>query len=546
MKRLAMAGCAALLGACAPACRAALPTLPTLRTTTDVGLAAPLNVNSLLPLFNNESVGDAEINERLFSHLLWIGTRITIRWHKSLARSITVSDHDRRFLVRLRHWRWSDGRPVTAADVVYSLQLIRAFGFRYLDYGMGGIPGIVARIRALGPHRFVIVTRHRVNPRWFEYNGLSQLRALPRFAWKGYSAADLAARQTEPRLVRVVDGPYRLQRFVLGREVVLVRNPNFSGPPAPLGRLVYKMYTSSEGAFWALRSGHLDVGNIPHALYRARHLLHHLRSCYTDGGFGINYVTLNFRNPRVAFLRNVDVRRALEYAINQRLIIDVAYNGLGVPGFNPVPGNPPTYLSPYLRHLERHPGLMYRPARARALLRQAGWRRRSGEGWVRRNAQGQPLAFTLLFFSGSRTIVIAVDILKQQWRAIGVDVHLRALPFNLVLAKLDNPHSSWQAGYIAWTYEPDYYPTGEGMFNTGGGENYGGYSNPTLDRLIHATNVKPGRRWLYAYERFAARHLPVLFTPYQGNIVKYSPRFTLAQAQSTLYAVSCQPKPMGF
>jgi peptide/nickel transport system substrate-binding protein len=529
---------------CAPAARAAAA-LPTLRTTTDVGLAAPLNVNSLLPIFNNESVGDATINQRLFAHLLWIGNSITIRWHKSLARSITVADHDTRFLVRIRPWRWSDGRPVTAADVVYSFQLIRADGLRYLNFGMGGMPGIVARMTVLGPHRFVVVVRHRVNPLWFELNGLSQLKPLPRFAWKGYSAAYLTAHQIDPRLVRVVDGPYRLERFVMGREVVLVRNPRFSGPPAPLGRLIYKMYTSSEGAFWALRSGHLDVGNIPHALYRARRLLRRLRSCYTNGGFGINYIPFNFRNPRVAFLRNVRIRRALQYALNQRLIIDVAYNGFGVPGFNPVPGSPPTYLSPEMRHLERHPGLMYRPAHARALLRQAGWRRRPGEGWVRRNAEGQPLAFTLLFFSGSRTIEVAVDIMKEQWRAIGVNVHLRELPFNLVLAKLDDPHDPWQAAYIAWNYEPDYYPTGEGLFNTGGGENYGDYSNPRLDQLIHETNVKPGRRWLYAYERFAARHLPVLFTPFQGNIVKYSPRFTLAQAQSTLYDVACTPSRSG-
>ena len=544
MRRRALAACALLI--CAALVGTATAALPTLRTTTDVGLAAPVNVNSLLPIFNNESIGDADVNRRLFVHLLWIGNRITIRWHKSLARSITVSDHDTRFLVRIRPWRWSDGRPVTAADVVYSFQLIRADGLRYLNYGIGGMPDIVERMTVLGPHRFVIVTRRPVNPVWFELNGLSQLKPLPRFAWKGHSTAYLAAHEIDPRLVRVVDGPYRLQRFVMGREVDLVRNSRFSGPPVSLGRLIYKMYTSSEGAFWALRSGRLNAGNIPHALYRARHLLHHLRSCYTDGGFGINYVVLNFRNPRVAFLRDLHVRRALQYALNQRLIIDVAYNGFGVPGFNPVPAYPPTYLSPAMRHLERHPGLMYRPARARALLRQAGWRRRPGAGGVRRNAAGQPLTFTLLFPSGSRTIVIAADIMKEQWRAIGVDVKLRQLPFNLVLAKLDDPHASWQAVYIPWTYEPDHYPTGDGLFNTGGGENYGGYSNPRLDQLIRASDFEPGRRWLYAYEHFAARHLPVLFTPYPGSIVKYSRRFTLAQVQSTLYAVACRRKPIAF
>ncbi len=517
--------------------------LPALRTTTDVGLASPLNVNSLLPVFNNQSIGNAQINELLYWPLLWIGHRITIRWRKSFARSVTVSDHDRHYVVRLKRWRWSDGRPITAADVAYSFDLIRAFGTRYLNYDIGGIPGIVRRITVLGPREFRVVTRRSVDPDWFELNGLSQLMALPRFAWKGESVDELYAQQTDPRMVRVVDGPYRLARFVLGREVVLVHNPDFSGPPAPLRRLVYRMYTSSEGAFWSLRSGHLDVGNIPHALYRARTLLHSMRSCDTHGGFDINYIVLNFSNPRVAFLRNVRVRRALQYAINEQLIIDVAFNGFGTPGFNPVPAYPTTYLSPLLRHLVHHPALMYRPARARRLLREAGWRRQPGRGWMRRNARGRPLTLTMIFPSGSRTEVIEGDILKEEWRAIGVDLHLRELPFNLLLAKLDAPHGSWQSAYIAWDYEPDYYPTGEGLFNTGGGTNYGHYSNPRLDRLIEDTNDEPGRKPLYAYERFSLRHLPVLFMPLQGNIVKYRSRLTLPEVQSTLYHVACRPRP---
>jgi peptide/nickel transport system substrate-binding protein len=527
----------------APA-RGAVPSrLPAVRTTTDVGLAAPININSILPIVNNQSISNAQLNVLLYPPLLWIGNKITIRWKKSLARSIRVTDHDTHFLVTIRPWRWSDGRPVTAADVVYSFTLIRAFGTRYLNYSIGGIPTIVRRTRVLGPHRFLVVTRHPVNVRWFELNGLTQFQALPRFAWKGLSVNELYDDQTEPRLARVVDGPYKLERFVLGREAVLVRNPAFSGPPGYFRRLVYAMYTSSEGAFWALRSGHLDIGNVPHALFLARHLLHGMKSCVTNGGFGINYVVLNFTNPRVSFFHDLGLRRALQYAINEKLFIRVAFDGFGTPGFNPVPGSPPTYLSPLLRHLTDHPGLMYRPRRARALLRAAGWRRRPGRGWVRRDADGIPLRFTLLFPSGTRTEIIMADILKQDWKRIGVDVRLRQLPFNLLLAKLDAPHGHWDAAMIAWDYEPDYYPTGEGLFNTSGGTNYGHYSNPVLDRLIRATNVEPGRKPLYAYERFMMRHLPVLFLPLQGNLVKYRSDLSLKAVDSTLYHVACVPPP---
>lgn len=520
--------------------RASAPRLPSVRTTTDVGLAAPINVNSLLPIVNNQSVSNAQINTLLYPPLLWIGNKIAIRWHKSLARSIQVSDHDTHFLITIRSWRWSDGRPVNAREVAYSFTLMRDFGTRYLNYSIGGIPTIVRRVRVLGAHRLLVVTRHPVNVHWFELNGLTQFQALPRFLWKGLSVDQLYDRQTEPRYARVVDGPYRLAKFVLGRKVVLVRNPLFSGPPPYFRRLVYAMYTSSEGAFWALRSGRLDIGNVPHALYRARGLLRGMKSCLTRGGFGINYIVFNFRNPRVQYFHDLALRRALEYAIDQKLFIRVAFNGFGTPGFNPVPASPPTYLSPLLRKLTDHPGLMYRPRHARALLRAAGWRRR-GHGRIRRNRRGVPLRFTLLFPSGTRTEIIMADILKEEWKKIGVDVRLRQLPFNLLLAKLEIPHGRWEAAIMAWTYEPDYYPTGEGLFNTNGGTNYGHYSNPVLDRLIHETNVEPGRKPLYAYERFMMRHLPVLFLPYQGNLVKYRPGLSLRAVDSTLYHVACYP-----
>jgi len=518
---------------------AASSALPDVRTTLDVGLAAPLNVDSLLPIVNNQSVGNATINELLYWPLIWIGNKITIRWDKSLARSIKVADHNTHYTILIHKWRWSNGRRITAADIAYSYRLIKEFGTRYLNYDIGGLPGIISRITLHGSYRLDVVTSHSVNPIWFELNGLSQLMALPRFAWQHYSINYLFAHQTDPSLVHIVDGPYRVQRFVIGRKVVLIRNPVFSGPPALFHRLVYAMYTSSEGAFWALRSGTLDIGNIPHALFRARHLLHRLHSCLTNGGFDINYVVLNYANPQAVFFQDLSVRRALQYAINEQLIINVAFNGTGTPGFNPVPASPPTYLSPFLRRLESHPNLMYRPAYARKLLRDAGWRTVPGHGWIRHNAQGQSLAFTMLLPSISRTEVIVADILKQEWRLVGVDMHIRKLPFNLMLAKLEQPGGSWESAYLAWDYEPDYYPSGEGLFNTGGGTNYGHYSNPVMNRLILATNLSSKRKALYAYEQFALRHLPVLFMPLQGNTVTYQSDLSLAETNSTLYHVAC-------
>ncbi len=521
----------ALTLALSPAAQAA--GLQTLTTVTGDGSAPPMNINSLLPVVNNDSLANDQAVTLMYRPLLWVGTDLRLDWKESMARSIEVSPDRRTFTIRLKPWRWSDERSVTAQDAVEGFRLIEQFGQRYPNYGIGGIPTLVSRFVALGPQRLQVVLKHAVNPLWFELNGLSQIVPVPSFAWKGLSANALFNRQIDTSLVQVVDGPYRLQRFVDGRMARFVANPDYSGTHPPLARLTFLMITSPEAAFWSLKSGQLQVANVPHALDAAGTQVASLGSCVSNGGYAINYIPLNFTNPRVAFLRDRRVRQALQAAINQSQIIHVAYHGRGVPGFGPVPTDPDTYLSPRQKWLTTHPMRAFDPQHARQLLEQAGWHLAADGVRVK---HGQRLAFTMLIPSGSQTRTAVAEILKQQWRVIGVDMRIRSVPFNLELAKL-HPHGDWETALMQWIYSPDFYPTGDGMFDTGGGVNYGGYSDPTMDRLIASSTLDAGTSSLFAYEDYAASQLPTLFLPLPGYLVKFDPRLNKAQVDEVLWQV---------
>ena len=71
---------------------------------------------------------------------------------------------------------------------------------------------------------------------------------------------------------------------------------------------------------------------------------------------------------------------------------------------------------------------------------------------------------------------------------------------------------NWGAG---WIFSPDYYPTGEELFQTGAGSNSGSYSDPTNDANIVATNTTQAP--LTPYENYLAQQLPVVFQPNAGN-----------------------------
>lgn len=507
-------------------------------TVTSVGLSPPMNVNSLLPVVNNDSSANAQIISLMFRPLLWIGTNLKINWQQSIAKDIVVSPDRRQFTIHLKNWYWSDGRPVTAEDTLACLKLIRAYGSRYLNAGMGGMPDIIAHAKVVNPQTLQITLKRSVNPNWFELNGLSQLFPVPAWRWKQYSIDKLFKLQDNPAMVSVVDGPYKLQHFTLGRGISFVRNDHYSGKPATLEHLHFKMYTSDSSAFWALKTGTIQAGMIPHYLYAARSMVKNLKTCVSNGGYGFNYVTLNFTNPQVAFFRNVKVRQALALAINQTQIIQIAFHGLGVPSFNPVPTNPDTYLSPEMKKLVANPALAYNPSAAKRMLTEAGWK--VGPKGIRMR-DGQRLQFTMMVPDTSQTLIAVAEMLKADWQTIGVDMCLRVLPFNLELAKL-HPHGNWEASMIVWSYDPDYYPSGDGLFNTGGGGNYGDYSNPLMDRMIYDTTEKNGSRFLYQYENYAYSQQPVIFLPYPEYVVKYANSLTHAQLMEGVYSVDCAPR----
>ncbi|MFY9782730.1 MAG: hypothetical protein WAK12_04265, partial [Acidimicrobiales bacterium] len=86
----------------------------------------------------------------------------------------------------------------------------------------------------------------------------------------------------------------------------------------------------------------------------------------------------------------------------------------------------------------------------------------------------------------------------------------------------------------SWTYEPNFYPSGEQTFLSGASSNWGGYANPEMNALINADTRGPSS--LSAYEQYAANQLPVLYMPNLVNLVETNRRLqsTIGWAPNTL------------
>ena len=348
-----------------------------------------------------------------------------------------------------------------------------------------------------------------------------------------------ASYDTNP-LWQVVDGPFRLSQYTSSGYVKMVPNKGYSGTPKPtISAFVEEPFTSDTAEFDALRTGSLTIGYVPVQDLPQKAALERSQG-YSFApwyGFGFVYLPLNFTNPTSGpLLRQLYLRQALQSLINQPQDIKDFDAGYGNLENGPVP----TYLpgnadeSPLEARSLIYP---YSPTRAVTLLRDHGWSvEPGGTSYCAHPGTGpgecgagislhQAASLPLLVTSGSVTTTNEMEALQSTWKLhAGIDVSISQEPFNQVISTMFNscsyahPCRGWTivAG-IAWTYSPDYLPTGGELFATGSSSNAGDYSSPTNDANIHETHVASSAsaetKALFKYQDYLARNLPVLFLP---------------------------------
>ncbi len=468
------------------------------------GAGPPGAVSSLSWPLSNSLYNDEAISQ-IYRPLVWLDGNLDYDPSMSLASEVATTDGGQTWRLTLKPWLWSDGTPVTARDVVFTFNLIRALGPNYVHYRTGGIPDLLDHVIALSPHAVEIRLTRRVNPDWFLRLGLSEnIKPLPEHVYRGLSLAALRARQTDPSLFRVSDGPYLLAGWNLARHLTLVANPRFGGRHPAVKRLVID-FLEGDNALQTLRAGETDAANVPYSLWDLVRTLPGFRIKTIAGPFSFASIILNFRSRHAPFLRDVRVRQAIASAIDQKQIIKLVFHGQAQEVHGPVPAAMTRFLSPEAK--AGYAELEYNPAHARALLDQAGWT--PGPDGVRANG-GQRLAFDVGVPAEGNGL-LTLQIAQRDLAAVGIAMSLRTIEFNELLATLDGNGQDWDGISIAWTVES--FPDSTQFFSTTGDANYGHYRDARMDALDAAIVSEPGLAALYASEDYAAEQQPFIFLP---------------------------------
>ncbi len=503
-----------------PAARASDPaTCGTVVVPTGLGMSStPAPVATLHPALYTGALYETEMINLLYRPLVWVGASGQADWTASLASGIAANADRTVFTVTLKPYLWSDGKPVTAADVLYDWRLVHALGAAYSQYGSGGVPMLIRDVHALDDHRVEFDLTKPVSPEWFELGGLSQFYALPRQAWSRYDIPAQQTLQSQASFYRVVDGPFRLDELHLGRYAVLSPNARYGGHQATIRRLVVNFLQGGD-PLEALASGQIDMADLPFELWSASARLGDLRRVAVGPSPLFASLIPNIKSPIRPFLADARVRDAIARAIDQARIASAVYHGTTQPQSGMVPPVMTDLLAPDLR--QGPSPLGYDPAAARALLDAAGWKT-ALDGVRAKN--GQRLAFTVLVTAASESGLQSLQLIASDLARIGVAIDIKQAEFNQLIARMLGPPDGWDVVYMGWSILT--YPDPNQFFATGASGNYAHYSDPTMDRLLAAASASPGRDALFAVEDYVVAQQPMIFLPDGSATVLVRPGIT--------------------
>jgi peptide/nickel transport system substrate-binding protein len=545
--------------------------------TVRIALPAGITNSWIFPFYaiTNASVyNDNQFQWLMYRPLYMFGandpSNVTINYPLSPANAPVYSNGGRTVSVTMKGWKWSDGSTVDAKSVIFFLNMAEAEKTTWYAYGAGLLPDNIVSYTASSPDTVTMQLNKPYSSLWYTYNQLAELNPMPE-AWdvtslgakagSGGCVTDSAAADhwakckavytfltaqskiantyaTSP-LWQVVDGPWKLSAFSSDGHVTMVANKAYSGSPKPtLSTLKFIPFTSDSTEYTALKTGQVDVGNIPVAdlpqkpATAALPATNPLGSGYNLSPFfnyGIQYAQPNFNNPQVGWLvRQLYIRQALQYAVDQAGIAKAIWRGYASATSGAVPTVPANQFTPAIQN--ENGGLGPYPfslAKAKALLTSHGWAESGGVMTCQVPAkcgahitQGQPLKLTYTYSTGIAAATATWQAIKSDASQIGIDITLVGQTFNTIIGESApcapmGPKCAVQVfAYGGWAYDgPGFEPTGEPLFATGAGSNSGNYSDPTMDRLITETHTSGSLAVFDQYATYAAQQLPFLYVP---------------------------------
>ena len=306
-----------------------------------------------------------------------------------LAESWKESNGGKTYTYKLREGlKWSDGKPLTAKDVAFTINRAREEAWQNFD---AYVHNLTAKVI---DDRTVEVTSSVPDPK---LPGLGDTYILPEHIWGKLSKAEITKYAAEDG---VGSGPFVLDEYKHGQYVRMNANPNYWGGKRPIDQVVFRLFNNADAMVAALEKGEIDAAfNVPSEAFGRVGTMKNVVAVQGNQG-GFDEIAINggagLKKPHPALLDR-RVRVAIAHAIDKKTLLDKVYEGIGTVANTVSPSPDPAWI-PKIPVAEQFD---FDLAKANKILEDAGYKDTDGDGVREMPGGGEPLKFTYYVRSDS-------------------------------------------------------------------------------------------------------------------------------------------------
>ena len=504
----------------------------------------------------------------MYRPLYWptTGASPTVDFSRSLASPPKFANSNKTITIKLdKGYKWSNGKPVTAQDVIFTIDLSKAAvkenPANLSGYTPGEFPDNIQSATATDPQTVVLQIDQTYNSSWLLANELAtSIEPLPSSDWNIATAggphmdftnpanakkiydflfkqsSTLGTYTTNP-LWQVVDGPYKVSQYnTTTGAFTLVPNKTYGGPHVtPMSNFQGVPFTSDAAYFNAVKAKSIDVARVASTYVPQLPQVQRLGyNMFGEPDFGMEFLNYNFEDKTNHFnsiVSNLYFRQAMAHLEDEKGWISAFMHGAGAEAYGPIPAFPKSPFLPANAATNPYP---FSVSSAVNLLKSHGWTVNAGGTDVCKNAgsganqcgagipAGTQLKFNLIYASDSTLITSEMTDLASKAKQAGINITLQGSNFNYMISNYLDPYAPANAN--KWAMEDfggesnNTYPTTFGLFNTGGSNQVGNYSNPQADKLINASISGSDPAAVKAEAAFLTTDQPTLFEPNNDRV----------------------------
>jgi peptide/nickel transport system substrate-binding protein len=396
---------------------------------------------------------------------------------------------------------WSDGTPLTADDVAFTMNLYK-FNHAYLPSAY--LQLIDGEVRLADENTIEFDTKSPTGL----YKGdapYMYMYIVPRHVFEG-----LDRPKGFENVPSVGSGPFYIAEYQVGEFVRLERNEFWPGPEPAIDEIIYRIYKNDDALATALRTGEVDFAqlttpNIFNSLQNEPNIDTMAGTIPSFSEIGLNTGSA-YQEPTEGFtphgdghpaLTDVNVRRAIRMAINSEELLEKVQLGYGVPGTTIIP---PVSVTGSRWEPTGDELIAWDLEGARQLLEENGYVDSDGDG-VREMPEGsldpgRPLNFRYFVRTSEQTSVDAAPFVSEWLSEIGIATEVEAM----TSGRLTDLINAGNFDLFSWGWYPDPEPAGTlNLFTCAerppDGSTYGNndayYCNPEYDALYQQQLAEP-------------------------------------------------------